>query len=282
MNDSHLLRSRKHHQHPHKQECVTLATFALARSALIFQHTERLLCFNLFHLTMKTTWQPNLDTEIRLDCGLLLFEQNMFHPFPHATACFLVFSSKIGPHPRCKDDVIQRKQKSGKTVKAIIKPKHQLAKQRRRITGSYTEGKPKIRPARSVTEEQNNRSCNPTNTPNPDNNKSYRLQRPVKMALWKSDQITASVVNCHKFFSFCFRDIVDNVDDFPCRLCCFLSRYHCHCNLFGKESERKKVFGQTPHQHCEIIVLMCQCFQREILYQLDWTTWNQTKCWFLK
>ena len=171
----------------------------------------------------------------------------MFHPFPHATACFLAFSSKIGPHPPCKDDVIQRKQKSGKTVKAIIKPKHQLAKQRRSITGSYTEGKPKIRPARSVTEEQNNRSCDPTNTPNPDNNKSYRLQRPVKMALWKSDQITASEVNCHKFFSFCFRDIVDNVDDFPCRLCCFLSRYHCHCNLFGKESERKKVFGQnTP------------------------------------
>ena len=102
------------------------------------------------------------------------------------------------------------------------------------------------------------------------------------MALWKSDQITTSEVNCHKFFSFCFRDIVDNVDDFPCRLCCFLSRYHCHYNLFGKESERKKVFGQTPHQHGEIIVLMCQCFQREILYQLNWTTWNQTKCWFLK
>lgn len=55
---------------------------------------------------MKTTWQPKYDTKIRLYCDLLLFEENIFQPFPHATACFLSFSIKIRAHPgvrRCKN-----------------------------------------------------------------------------------------------------------------------------------------------------------------------------------
>lgn len=79
-----------------------------------------------------------------------------------------------------------------------------------------------------------------------------------------SYQITTSEVNCHKFFSFCFRDIVDNVDDIPCHLCCLLSRRHCHHNHFGKESERKEVFGQTPHQLYEIIILMFNAFSMKV------------------